>query len=230
VTTKPNNEVDNGGVGQRPLPATLKALLGSQRTVAFRRSLAEICDGDQVAALFLAQCLYWSERTADSDRWFYKSQKDWYEELALTRHQLDRIRGILKRKAFLIEHLKHRAPAVLEYQLNLDAIEEALRGVVGNKRTSMPQTGNLLERQSTRQIAVEQIPSLPQARKPYKEAKSSSNTSQESTQGSPIALAKEQARKHDTQTAVPLPRNGEAFGVAEMWRTFKEIVDQKKMN
>ena len=37
--------------------------------------------GDHLTALLLSQIIYWSSRTNDPDGWFYKSAKEWEEEL-----------------------------------------------------------------------------------------------------------------------------------------------------
>lgn len=42
--------------------------------------------GDYNAAVMLSQMLWWSDRTTDPNGWFYKSGKQWEEELFMTRH------------------------------------------------------------------------------------------------------------------------------------------------
>jgi hypothetical protein len=46
--------------------------------------------GDHISALLLSQVLYWSSRTKDTDGWFYKSAKDWQDELGISDYQLAR--------------------------------------------------------------------------------------------------------------------------------------------
>src|SRR5712691_8483043 len=89
------SRVRNDRTPRRSLPPTLKNLLDSERVVPLHMSLVEICDGEQVTALFLRQGLYWTERTSDTQGWFYKSQKEWEHEMGLTRHQGDRVREVL---------------------------------------------------------------------------------------------------------------------------------------
>ena len=45
---------------------------------------------DHISALLLSQIIYWSSRTKDVDGWFYKSAKDWQDELGISDHQLAR--------------------------------------------------------------------------------------------------------------------------------------------
>src|SRR2546430_13464227 len=105
---------------------TLKTRLKSERIVAFRVCLVEICHGNILAGLFLAQALYWTERTTDPDGWFYKTRKGWQSELGLTRHELDRVRSILRSEGFLEERLRGRTPPTVHYRLDQKAIEFAL--------------------------------------------------------------------------------------------------------
>jgi hypothetical protein len=43
--------------------------------------LVDFFDGDHNAALMLNQVLYWTDRTADPNGWFYKTHHDWFAEL-----------------------------------------------------------------------------------------------------------------------------------------------------
>jgi hypothetical protein len=53
-------------------------------------------DDDHKAALLLNQIVYWSDRKKEQGGWFYKSADEWYEEIRLTRYELDRIVPMLK--------------------------------------------------------------------------------------------------------------------------------------
>ncbi len=41
------------------------------------------------AALFLSQCVYWSDRSCKQDGWFYKSFREWRDELGLNQHAVE---------------------------------------------------------------------------------------------------------------------------------------------
>ena len=49
--------------------------------------------GDHISALLLSQIIYWFSRTKDSDGWFYKSAKEWQDELGISDYQLARELG-----------------------------------------------------------------------------------------------------------------------------------------
>ena len=46
--------------------------------------------GDHISALLLSQIIYWSSRTTAADGWFYKSAKEWQDELGISDYQLAR--------------------------------------------------------------------------------------------------------------------------------------------
>jgi hypothetical protein len=151
----------------RSLPKSLQALLDQkERIVVFRSSLAHVCDGDQVAALFLGQCLFWTQRTADPEGWFYKSQKNWYSELCLTRHQLDGVRTRLKSKGFLEEKRCGNGPPLLHYRLNLYAIESAIARFVENRQIDDP-----ICRKVANGFVVKEQYNLPGTGNSYKESR-----------------------------------------------------------
>jgi hypothetical protein len=157
----------SGSTSRRILPEALQALLHSEeRIVAFRPSLAHICDGDQLAGLFLSQCLFWIQRTLDLEGWFYKSQKDWHVELCLTRHQLDGVRTRLKSKGFLEEKRRGNGPPLLHYRLNLYAIESAIARFVENRQFDDP-----ICRRVANEFAAKEQFNLPGTGNSYKESR-----------------------------------------------------------
>lgn len=66
-----------------------KHLFGQANVITFPRILLNLT-GDHVAAIFLNQILYWSERTTDQDDWFYKTDAEWADELGMTYFQVCR--------------------------------------------------------------------------------------------------------------------------------------------
>lgn len=64
---------------------------GRSSILGIPRHFLTLVNNDHLAALFLSQCLYWSDKSSRNDGFFYKSAKDWFDETALTRHQIDRI-------------------------------------------------------------------------------------------------------------------------------------------
>ena len=113
--------------------AALKPLL--TRPVAFHPALARIC-GSVHAALLLSQAIYWTDRTNDSEGWFYKTRAEWEEEITLTRYEQEGAREKLRALGFIAEE-KRGVPSKLFYRVNLEAIGIAIGQFAGNPQAWM---------------------------------------------------------------------------------------------
>jgi hypothetical protein len=76
--------------------------------------------GDHISAMLLAQVVYWSDRTDDPDGWFWKSDKEWAEELCLSSYQVRRATARLAELG--VEHAvrRHCGTPTSHYRLNFD--------------------------------------------------------------------------------------------------------------
>lgn len=100
------------------------------KPVAYHRIFATIT-GDLHAGIMLSQLWYWrSTKTAQQRKgeWFYKTIKEWDEEIALTRTQIDRARRILKAKNFIEEQLRGMPPK-LYYRVIFHSVMIAIQNV-----------------------------------------------------------------------------------------------------
>jgi len=77
------------GLDQHQVYALITQIAGQANILTIPRLFID-WTGDHITALFLSQVIYWSSRTADPDGWFYKSAKEWEEELAISDYQLAR--------------------------------------------------------------------------------------------------------------------------------------------
>ena len=81
--------------------------------------------GDYHVAAFLNQVVYWSDKTKRTDGYFYKTHKEWYEELRLSRHQVDKSVAKLKELGLVETELKKANGApTLHYKLNTDRLSD----------------------------------------------------------------------------------------------------------
>jgi hypothetical protein len=117
-------------LAQPPTTEDVRALLKTALTppIAFHASLARI-SGSVTAGVMLSQAWYWSNNptTLKRDGWFYKSQKEWWEETGLSRSEQETARKRLIGLAFMEE--AHRGvPRTVHYRLNIEAICAALMG------------------------------------------------------------------------------------------------------
>jgi hypothetical protein len=107
----------------------MKLLKVLSRPIAFHRCLAELT-GSVTSGLMLSQALYWTEKTKDSDGWFWKTQDEWFDETMLSRKEQETARRRLKELGdgkVWFEQLRG-VPAKLYYRVDLDALEALLLG------------------------------------------------------------------------------------------------------
>lgn len=95
------------------------------RPIAFHRAFVQLGIGI-TGALLLSQALYWSKRTKDADRWFYKSIEEWGEETGMTRREIDTARSKLRKLGILVEK-KQGVPCRIYYRID----EPNLLGCLG---------------------------------------------------------------------------------------------------
>ena len=110
------------------------------RPIAFQRPFMELGAGAS-GALFLSQAVYWSNRTSNAEKWFYKTIEEWTEETGLSRHEQDGARKKLKAKGVL-EIVKKGIPCKTFYRVNFEKLAEVL-GLISatNKNAEIRQTG-----------------------------------------------------------------------------------------
>jgi hypothetical protein len=108
------------GMG-RPSMSELLELF--DRPIAFHRVLVTIT-GSVNAALMLSQAIYWSRRTRDPQRWFYKTIEAWEAETGLTRREQETARK--KLKPWLQTALRG-VPATLHFRVNESSLAESAK-------------------------------------------------------------------------------------------------------
>jgi DNA-binding PadR family transcriptional regulator len=112
---------------QKQMFALLKSLSGQANILTIPRLYITLLDGDHLAALFLSQIVYWSDKGKKPDGWFYKTLEDWKDETGLSRSQIDRITATLE-KAGLIETAVRKANGAptKHYRLNVDNLTDQI--------------------------------------------------------------------------------------------------------
>lgn len=92
--------------------------------------------GSNDGALFLRQLIYWTDRPKKNrDGFFYKSVREWYEELDLTEYQVEKFRAFLKDKGIL-EMVKRRIGKYKEqwhYRINKQRFKEVYQELLENE-------------------------------------------------------------------------------------------------
>lgn len=100
--------------------------------IAFRREYSAICDDDIKCGLFLSQADYWTNISIKMGRsgWFWKKHEDWYQEIGLSRSELEMVRKKLVDRGLLQEKRKG-TPPVMNYRVDQAALKEVVRSLYG---------------------------------------------------------------------------------------------------
>ena len=116
--------------------------------------------GDYHTAAFLNQLVYWSDKTKRTDGYFYKTYKEWHEELRLSRYQIDKSISKLKELGLIETALKKANGApTLHYKLNTDKLstwicEKLTNGIAENSQMELRKTDKSLT-ETTTEITTE---------------------------------------------------------------------------
>ena len=116
--------------------------------------------GDYHTAAFLNQLVYWSDKTKRTDGYFYKTYKEWHEELRLSRYQIDKSISKLKELGLIETALKKANGApTLHYKLNADKLstwicEKLTNGIAENSQMELRKTDKSLT-ETTTEITTE---------------------------------------------------------------------------
>lgn len=107
----------------------VKHFMGRQNTIPIPVPFVQLL-GDYASAAFLAQCLYWTDRSSEKDGWFYKSREEWAEELHLTEKQ---VRRCMEACSEFIEVERRGIPARNFYRPKQSEIAVALQRLKGQQ-------------------------------------------------------------------------------------------------
>lgn len=120
-----------------------------EKPITFYPQLAKALGGIE-EAVFVQQLYYWSDKSNSQDGWIYKSKKEWEEETALTRYQLDRIRKKLKKEGIIETKLKKANGApTLYYRLNIGLVRNSLMEKLETNQSISWKTANPITENTT---------------------------------------------------------------------------------
>ena len=113
----------------------LRTLQGLGRAVAYYPSLNAFT-GSPLATLMLCQLIYWTDKTQDPEGWIYKTQKDWEEEIGLTRRNQETARKKLVETGLIEEQLRG-LPARLHFRVNQQRFNDLYEQHLGTGQTDV---------------------------------------------------------------------------------------------
>ncbi|GAA3723005.1 hypothetical protein GCM10022378_11340 [Salinicoccus jeotgali] len=120
----------------KKIKTIISSLSGQNNIISFPKVYLILTE-DINAALLLNQIVYWSDRTKRKDGFFYKSYKDWTDEIMLTQYQVKRAATKLEQLGFISTKIKkaNNAPTN-HYRANIQEITNSIMKKLDNKETS----------------------------------------------------------------------------------------------
>lgn len=109
---------------QRAIHDLIRSLAGTDNKIVAHRTLCDYM-GSLEGGVFLSQLLYWSDKGKDG--WFFKSYREWEEEIYLTEYQVKKCAKLCVERGFLETELKKAkgAPTV-HYRLDFDKFLDSI--------------------------------------------------------------------------------------------------------
>lgn len=103
--------------------------------LSFRPAFVELT-GSINAAVFLSQCIYWTQilhktgKSQSTQGWFWKSQQEWSSETCLSRREQESARSCLV-KLGVLEEKRAGMPARMYFRVNTDVLGQRLASLFG---------------------------------------------------------------------------------------------------
>uniref|UniRef100_A0A6M3Y5S8 Uncharacterized protein n=1 Tax=viral metagenome TaxID=1070528 RepID=A0A6M3Y5S8_9ZZZZ len=105
---------------QKEIFYLIKALAGQANILTIPRAFIKFT-GSVEAALLLSQIIYWSDRNPRG-KWFYKSYREWEQEIGLSKHKVSHAAAILTSKKLIKTKVKKaNGNPTLHYLFDQDA-------------------------------------------------------------------------------------------------------------
>lgn len=119
------------------IKALIQTFSGQDRTITIPVIYIEML-GDLNTAALLNQIIFWSDKTSRKDGFFYKTYKDWEEELTLSEYQVRNSVKKLKEKNLVETKLKRaNGSPTLHYRLDYKVLQDSILKELKNRNTSI---------------------------------------------------------------------------------------------
>jgi hypothetical protein len=130
----------------------LQRLSGQQDVITVKRVYIEIT-GSLKAALMLGQLLFWSGTRCAQKRegWIYKSYRDWWDEIALTKNEAEGATRKLRELGIIETTTRRpagRSMPVMHYRICWTALEQALAQIMDQNDGVTPEESPTSENQT----------------------------------------------------------------------------------
>lgn len=160
---------------QDTIKAIIKRMSGQSNVIAIPRIYLDLLDNDHAAAFFLSQAVYWSDRSSAEGGWFWKSAKEWKDEIGVSTYQLNRV-AVACGEWVETKLKKANGAPTLYYRVNMEALtvsiceflENPLSRKSKNSQIDLRETPKSLTETTTK---IEEEEEEAEPKKPAKPAK-----------------------------------------------------------
>lgn len=152
--------------------AMIKQFTGQANTLVIPRVFIDLT-GDHLAALLLSQILYWSDKTADPDGWFYKTADEWQAEIGMSGYQVKRAATILAKFGVVTAVHKVVKTPKMHYRIDMQIFTDLILKFLENQEVSKSRNYTLENQETSKSMEVEETS------KSYKEHRLPETTNRE---------------------------------------------------
>lgn len=162
-------------LAQRPsyqqVKAMIKQFTGQANTLVIPRVFIDFT-GDHLAALLLSQILYWSDKTADPDGWFYKTADEWQTELGMSTYQVKRAATLLNKLGIETKVRKVKTAPKMHYRIDMPLFTDLFLKFLESQETRKSTNYNVESQETSKSMDFQET------QKSYKEHRLPETTSE----------------------------------------------------
>ena len=115
-------------MSQRSIVELIKRISGQANILTIPRPYIDLTGGDIEAALFLSQCVYWSDKGGNAAG-FWKSANEWHAEIGLTYYKLKRATAVCAKWVSTRLKRANGAPTI-HYKVDLEVLADDLTAIL----------------------------------------------------------------------------------------------------
>jgi hypothetical protein len=125
----------------------IKQISGQQNVLTIPRVYLDMLDGDIKTALFLSQVIYWSDKGGRGDGWFYKTDKEWKDELSLSEYECKKARDKLSQEGvLLLDKKKANGVPTMHYKVDWDNLSKWVIKKFSNREEMVDEKDSVSEK------------------------------------------------------------------------------------
>lgn len=116
----------------------IKRISGQQAVLTIPTLYLDLLEDDIKTALFFSQVVYWSDKGKRSDGWFYKTDKEWKEEIRLSEYECKKARDkLVSLGVLLVSKKKANGVPTMHYKVEWDNLSKWVLEKFNNRTGSV---------------------------------------------------------------------------------------------